>query len=92
MPRNYIVTKSINSCGCKSKPPLPMPARKPEAAPSSAPTDLPGVGRVCKCKRCGKTFEKPYADWGYNIGNKLYCTYKCMREEEKERRNKKNGK
>lgn len=90
VPRQYLVTKSINSCGCKNK--TPKVAKPKKGQKQSEAINITGFGRVCKCKRCRKNFEKPYAEWGYTIGNELFCTYKCMREEEKERRNKKNGK
>lgn len=46
------------------------------------------------CAECHKRFEKTIlgGEWGWNIGQKLFCTYGCMREyerKEKEKRFKK---
>lgn len=37
-----------------------------------------------KCARCGKKFLKTSLGWGYAYGGKYACSYKCMREMEKE--------
>lgn len=38
-----------------------------------------GMFREKNCKVCGKGFS--YFDkWGYSIGSKYFCSYKCMRE------------
>lgn len=39
-------------------------------------------GQTTKCQHCKKLFERPLGQWGWNIGDKLYCTYKCMRAAE----------
>ena len=44
---------------------------------------LYGFGIDTKCKTCGAKFVRPSADWGYKLGDKLYCTYSCMREAER---------
>lgn len=41
-----------------------------------------GFGLTTKCQHCKKPFERPVGQWGWNIGDKLYCTYKCMRAAE----------
>ena len=35
-----------------------------------------------KCEECGKRFEHQSGDWGYKIGEKKYCSFKCMRAAE----------
>jgi len=37
-----------------------------------------------KCAKCGKKFLKTSLGWGYAYGGKYACSYKCMREMEKE--------
>ena len=37
-----------------------------------------------KCARCGKKFIMTSAGWGYMYGGKYACSYKCMREMERE--------
>ena len=37
-----------------------------------------------RCARCGKKFLKTSLGWGYAYGGKYACSYKCMREMEKE--------
>lgn len=39
--------------------------------------------RTTKCKNCKKPFERPAKEWGWKVGDKLCCTYRCMRELEK---------
>ena len=49
-------------------------------------------GFTCKriCAQCKKRFEIPNTinSWGWNIGERLFCTYKCMRAWEKNDREK----
>ena len=51
-------------------------------------------GFTCKrqCTRCKKRFEIPNTinSWGWNIGEKLFCSYSCMRGYERERSQKRN--
>lgn len=43
-----------------------------------------------QCAWCGKIFElECVGEWGWNIGHDLFCTYKCMRNEEAARKGKK---
>lgn len=54
---------------------------------STSAMPLGGYVTHCKCKQCGKTFDKTSAEWAYALpggrGGKLwYCTYKCMRAAE----------
>lgn len=43
-----------------------------------------------QCAWCGKVFElECVGQWGWNIGNDLFCTYKCMRKEEEARKGRK---
>lgn len=37
-----------------------------------------------KCAKCGKKFLKTSFGWGYAYDGKYACSYKCMRELEKE--------
>lgn len=32
-----------------------------------------------QCHVCGKKFERIGTNWGYTVGNKMFCTYRCMR-------------
>ena len=36
-----------------------------------------------KCPVCGRDFEYMGTSWGYKRGSKKYCSWKCLREEEK---------
>ena len=48
--------------------------------------------RTIKCRNCGKKFEKPGDEWGWKVGDKMYvCTYRCMREWEKNHPPKRRG-
>lgn len=43
------------------------------------------------CARCGTTFERLSADWGWYLGDgkggkTWYCSYKCMRAAEAEKK------
>lgn len=37
-----------------------------------------------KCAKCGKKFLKTALGWGYAYDGKYVCSYKCMRQMEKE--------
>lgn len=37
------------------------------------------------CARCGKTFIVYGNEWGYKSGNKLYCSWRCLRAKETEK-------
>lgn len=39
---------------------------------------------IVRCARCGKAFNVTEAGWGYGYDGLLTCTYRCMREMEKE--------
>lgn len=62
--------------------------------PRPRPFSIPGANgnkvrcgyimKIVKCSQCGKKFERPFADWGYQYNGKDQCTYKCMRAAERE--------
>lgn len=51
-------------------------------------------GFTCKrqCASCKKRFEIPntFNSWGWNIGEKLFCSYTCMRAYERNHLQKRN--
>ena len=54
----------------------------------------PGFTCKSKCTWCKKVFERPSngAGWGWNIGQRLFCTYSCMRAWERHDREKRMAK
>lgn len=40
-----------------------------------------GITRAHTCPRCGRTFEAG-KDWGYSLGAKRYCSWRCVRAAE----------
>ena len=90
LPSQYITRETIKSCGCKGDEEHGelqdlQTAEVLEAKPEEPKKPkLWGVKAiVAKCEECRKPFERPYFQWGYTIGSKLFCTYKCMRSYER---------
>lgn len=73
-------TKSCGSPAHRFKPDRPRPFSPPDPARGK----IVNLTRTYRCKRCKKEFERPATGWGWTIGNDKYCTYRCMREQEKE--------
>lgn len=92
--RDYLQRKLTTHCGCKAKERNRHKGRKlavvkrprPFSIPQSDAGKVYGFSITTKCKHCRKVFERPHADWGYKIGDDFFCTYKCMREEERDRK------
>ena len=43
----------------------------------------------CRCPICKKLFF-PTPGWVYKLGNKIYCSYKCYRVDQKKKEEKEN--
>ena len=92
--REYLRRQLITHCGCKNQEKNRRKERQPVVEQHPRPFSIPKVdaGKVygfsitTECKRCGKVFERPHADWGYKIADDFFCTYKCMRAEEREKK------
>lgn len=81
--RHNLTSGNTRSCGSaehRFRPDRPRPFSIPDPERGK----MVSLTRTCSCKRCGKPFEKPAAGWGWTIGRDSFCTYKCMREQEKE--------
>lgn len=70
-------------CECIAAPKArPFVMRTVEESKPTKPIPI----KTRKCPVCKKIFElETMGQWGWNIGNELFCTYKCMRVREKER-------
>lgn len=84
-----VLRKLRQQCQCIEAPkpqPKPQPF-VPRTADDSTPiVNLHVKKAKCAYGPCGKIFElETGGQWGWNIGRDLFCTYKHMRAEEKER-------
>lgn len=84
-----VLRKLRQQCQCIEAPkpqPKPQPF-VPRTADDSTPLVHLHVKKAkCAYGPCGKVFElETGGQWGWNIGRDLFCTYKHMRAEEKER-------
>lgn len=61
---------------------------RPFVTPEQSNTKVSGMLHS-KCKRCKAPIEKPHKQWGWYIGDKDFCTYRCMRRWEQEQKKKK---
>lgn len=77
--------KLLKQCECIQRPVVHQRPFVQNVKPDNKMT-----AKVKTCTWCGKEFElECIGQWGWNIGADLFCTYKCMRLEEKNRKNKK---
>lgn len=68
----------------EEKPRVYKPRPRPFTIPNPKAGRTYGFTETSKCKRCTKVFERPTGPWGWTMNGDIYCTYHCMREQEKE--------
>lgn len=85
---------SVPSCGCINREIHARNAakavqaraekRKAEGKKKKSAWYGAGITQACRCKGCGKSFEIYSGQkWAYRDGRGLYCTWSCMRADEK---------
>lgn len=71
-------------CGCVERP---VNAPRPFVRVQGISHQLNLRTKTKQCAWCGKVFElECIGQWGWNIGTDLFCTYKCMRKAEAEKK------
>lgn len=71
-------------CSCVERP---VNAPRPFVKVQGINHQLNLKTKTKQCAWCGKVFElECIGQWGWNIGNDLFCTYKCMRKAEAEKK------
>ena len=72
-------------CGCIERKPVSSPRLFVKVDGINHQLNL--KTKTKQCAWCGKVFElECVGQWGWNIGNDLFCTYRCMRKEEEARK------
>ena len=55
-------------------------------SPEESELRVATLTKVHTCPRCGGAFESITDDWGYQMGGKWYCSWRCLRAQQRDER------